>query len=219
VLAEAVRDAVNRFPSGADGEAIPHARQTVEKFLDEFHAWVASDPPELHAAVPKTQARPPGGGTLKQALSVLLSVDWRNELAVSALSFVARETGVSIRIDPAVERLRFLADRRVSLHAEQITAERLLKRITELTHTELVPAAGGLIITTKEKALQYAVALRQDPASAEMLLRRMLPDEPAPRPVAGGTLPRVPAYLESAEEFTYHIELLLKQPDASAKRR
>ncbi len=214
-FAEAVRDAAGRLP-GAEAAA---ARKAIEKFLEDFNAWVASDPPELHVRprepATDSEARPRTPGEVRRALARLLSVDWQNERLVNALAFVARETGVPVRIDPALERLRVPANRRLNLRVQQTSAERLLKLIAELSETELLLAEGHALITTKESALLYTLARGRDPQEAERLLRRLLPLDPGrPRPEEPEPLAvkpaRLPAYLESADAFTQHIEELLK---------
>ncbi len=222
-FAEAVRDAALRFPAGSEPR---HVTKAIEKFLEDYHAWVASDPPELRmpakAPVPVGETKPVRNvAELRRALAVPLNVDWRNEKLAAALAFVARETGVPVTVDPALERLRLPANRRLNLRVQHTTAERVLKLITELAGTELLLVEGQVLITTKETALQYTLARGRDPAEAERFLRRTLglqdrgarPDAAAEPPEVLDVKPaKLPAYLESAEAFTHHLDVLLKPP-------
>ena len=225
-LTEAVLIATGRFPAGVD---LTEARQSAEKVFAEVTDAPADVQP-LPVAPREADLSLPA---LKQALARPMTVDWRNESLVTILQEVSRHTGVKVVIDPALERVRGPLARRLDLRLTRVSAERVLQLATEQTGTDYVLVEGQVVITTKDKAVQFTVARNQGLPEAGSLHRLLHPElyrltpprdlpvlPPAPPPLLDirPPPPKVPDYLQSGRAFLDHIDELLKGVPAPATK-
>lgn len=216
-LAEAVQEAVQRFPPQID---VSEPKRAAEKFLIELYGRAKAGLIELKPRAPRPDPELTDAA-LRRGMNKSMSVNWRNETLASALEEIVRETGIPVKIDPALERLRIPATRRVIMQARDLAAWRLLRSLTEATATEYILTSEQIVITTKTKALAYTLVrsrgqpekealdrllrgepLRADPKEEPAVSKRWVDDE------------KVPDYLRSDGAFLMHIEELLKPRSA-----
>lgn len=221
-LAEALREATKRFPAQIDVTA---ERQAVEKLLANLPAKTpagsedrpASDPEAVERLPPPVEIRPDPDAALRRGLNKSLHIDWQNKPLGTALQEIARASGIPIKIDPALERLRIPTTRKLDLQVDAISAWQLIKLVTELTGTDYILAQGQVVITTKAKALEYTVARARGRPDKELLDRllesdkREAGDDEATSQPHDPTTSRLPDYLRSGAAFLAHIEALLKK--------
>lgn len=187
--ADAILAELNRFPADFDVSA---QRQEATALLAP-----GSDRGELPKAAPNP---PPPPADAKTLLKKRLNVSWVQLPLTEALAELADQTGITFIIDPPLARLRWFESRTITYSGEDITAEKLLREILDVAAMESVPGRKAqVLLTTKQQALQFAVAQGQDP-------RERRPAAPPPVqavPPSGKreAAPAVPAHLQSIGAF------------------
>lgn len=213
-LAEAVLTAAERFPAGA--EVLP-AVLRAEAFLKEPSRPPSADEPAAeklplapdNRPPPPPAPPPPLNVPSRKLLARLMTVDWQQVTLLEALNQIAAETGVQLRIDPTLARLRVFEAQRLTFQGQQQPAERLLRQVMTQIGTDYVPMTNGQVyVTTKQEALAMILERRTPPGP--------VPTRPPVRSVASGPerIPEpqedAPAYLSSGRAFLAHIEELLQ---------
>jgi hypothetical protein len=215
-LAEAVVTVAARFPVGVE---VVKAVTRAETFLkDPAQSSQPKEPPAEQLPVAPLVGPPPPPPPLhvpsRKLLARLMNVDWQQVTLLEALQQIAGETGVQLRLDPMLTRMRVFETRRLTWQAQNEPAERLLRHLMDQVGTDFLHMNNGQVyITTKREALAMIMERRSPPAAVP---------QPPPRRVANGPekIPEPPqedspVYLQSGKAFLAHIDSLL-QPVPSA---
>jgi hypothetical protein len=203
-LLEAVQHLLDRFPGGID---LTTASDSTHKLLAELRVRSADSLVELIPVPPRVVVDNLSPSEMRLLLARRVTIDWHGEPLSKAFTLIHAETGLTIKVDPYLERLGVLERTRTDLRISNAPVERLLRMVTDLAGVAYVLRDSEVYVTTKANALALAMG-QPAPRSEASATRR-------PPPTAAPLLPTPPpaksaGYLISGQALREHVEELLR---------